>query len=276
MAQRPPLLAIADQGGTDELVKVRVLLNATLPVIRSRTAQLSSQLAQGQHFERAASAARAELVRSRQDLVTRRQRFASLEERALDTAAAAGGQALGAGDVALAAGEDVERLRGSEASSRTAGQLAAQLAAEEPAAPRPFAPEGSSLPLPPFAYQLPAVGEVTDGLGSVSASGVKSRGLTLATNRGAPVSAPAAGVVRYAGPFRSYDGILIIDHGGGWMSLIVNLASPLTRGAKVAIGDPLGRALGPMQLELSQNGRRISPALIAGSSQSLSKARKGG
>ena len=29
----------------------------------------------------------------------------------------------------------------------------------------------------------------------------------------------------FSGPFRDYDGVLIIDHGGGWMSLIVNVAS---------------------------------------------------
>jgi septal ring factor EnvC (AmiA/AmiB activator) len=82
--------------------------------------------------------------------------------------------------------------------------------------------------------------------------------------------------VRFSGPFRDYDGVLIIDHGGGWMSLIVNVGSTLRTGDKVALGQPVGRALGPLQVELSQNGRRISPALIAGSSQSLSKTPKGG
>jgi hypothetical protein len=60
------------------------------------------------------------------------------------------------------------------------------------------------------------------------------------------------------------------------MSLIVNVASTLRRGDPVRIGDPLGRALGPLQIELSQNGRRVSPALIAGSSQTLSNGREGG
>ena len=36
MAQRPPLLTIADKSNADELVKVRILLDATLPVIRMR------------------------------------------------------------------------------------------------------------------------------------------------------------------------------------------------------------------------------------------------
>ena len=91
-----------------------------------------------------------------------------------------------------------------------------------------------------------------------------------------PVTVPAEGVVRFAGPFRDYDGVLIIDHGAGWLSLIVNVASPLHPGDRVALGQDIGRALGPLQVELSQNGRRISPALIAGSSQSLSKGPKAG
>jgi hypothetical protein len=82
--------------------------------------------------------------------------------------------------------------------------------------------------------------------------------------------------VRFSGPFRGYDGILILDHGGGWMSLIVNVSSPLKAGNKVRLGQALGPALGPVEVELSHNGRGFSPALIAGSSQTLSKAAKGG
>ena len=42
---------------------------------------------------------------------------------------------------------------------------------------------------------------------------------------------------------------------------------------RVQLDQPIGRALGPIEVELSQDGRRISPALIAGSSQSLEKGR---
>ena len=276
MAERPPLLALADRGGTDELVKVRILLDATLPVIRRKTARLSSELAAGQQLEQRALSAKTELVQGRKDLAARRQQFAALESRAIARSLASGGRALGAGDVAIAAGEDVERLRASQASSRDALRLAGQLAVLEPAPPRPAGPEGGAVRLVPFAYVLPANARVIDGLGSVNDSGVQSRGLTLATSRGAPLAAPAAGTVRFSGPYGDYDGILIIDHGGGWMSLIVNVASTLRPGSRVQLGDPVGRALGPIGVELSQNGRRISPALIAGSSATLSKAPKGG
>jgi hypothetical protein len=60
------------------------------------------------------------------------------------------------------------------------------------------------------------------------------------------------------------------------MSLLVNVSSPLKPGDRVRLGDAIGQTLGPTVVELSQNGRRFSPALIAGSSQTLSKAMKGG
>jgi septal ring factor EnvC (AmiA/AmiB activator) len=275
MSQRPPLLALADEGSTDEFVKVRVLLDSTLPVIRRRTAAVSARLSEGERLEQAALAARQELVESRKALLSRRQAFAVLEQRALRMAAAAGGRALTAGDVALAAGERAEDLRGAQATTRSARDVAAQLAATDPALPRPAPPEGQR-PSVPFAYRLPAAAPVVDGLGSVSPSGIRSRGITLATSRGTALVVPASGVVRFSGPFRGHDGIVIVDHGRGWISLIVNVASPLKPGARVTAGDPLGRALGPIEVELSQNGRRISPALIAGSSESLSNADEGG
>ena len=50
----------------------------------------------------------------------------------------------------------------------------------------------------------------------------------------------------------------------------------LKPGATVAIGDPLGRSLGPVAVELSHNGQYHSPAIIAGSSRNLSKDGKSG
>ncbi len=275
MARRPPLLALTSDSSMEEFVRVRLLLDASLPVIRRRTAALSAELAEGQRLERASLDATAALARRRDELAERRREFVRLEARALRSAALSGSAALGAGDVALAMGEDVEKLTGEAQRTRSAAQITAELARLGPAAPRPGAAEGPR-PKPQLTYRLPANAPIVQGLGEVSPSGVKSRGLTFATRRGAQVVVPAAGIVRFAGPFRDYDGIAIIDHGGGWMSLIVNVASPLRPGAKVAAGDRLGRALGPLGVELSHNGRHASPALIAGSSQTLSNGAKGG
>ncbi|HEX8839442.1 MAG TPA: peptidoglycan DD-metalloendopeptidase family protein [Sphingomicrobium sp.] len=275
MAQRPPVLVLADRGGTDELVKVRLLLHSTLPVIRSRTGRISAELAQGQRLQQAAVAARGELAKSRDELMQRRQRYAALEEKAVQRALASTGEAIGTGDVAIAAGESVERLREQEADTQSIRRVASVLAGENAAPPSPFEPEGPQ-PNTPLAYQLPAAAPIVEGLGSVNDSGVISRGVALATARGTPLTAPGDGTIKFAGPYRDYDGVLIIDHGGGWLTLIVNAASTLHAGDKVRLGEDIGRALGPLQVELSRNGRRISPALIAGSSQNLSKGGKGG
>ncbi|HKX90944.1 MAG TPA: peptidoglycan DD-metalloendopeptidase family protein [Sphingomicrobium sp.] len=274
MARRPPLLAIADQGGTDDLVKVRILLDSTMPVIRRRTASLSAELAESERTETVAAAARDELVRSRRDLVRERQRFAALEARVLAQSASARGEALSAGDVALAAGENVAQLKGKEGGARAAWAIASELAASDPAPPRPTAPESRRRPA--LTYVLPVAAPVTEGLGTVSATGIRSRGLSLATRRGMPVVVPASGTIRFSGPYRSHDGVVIIDHGNGWISLLVGVASPLKAGQRVRLGESLGRTLGPIQVELSQNGQRVSPALIAGSSRTLSNAREGG
>ena len=274
MTRRPPLLVLANRGSTDELVEVRLLLDRTLPVIRSRTRLLSAQLAMGEKLQQQALAARLELARSRDSLIAKRQRFAALERRALDAELASGGAALGSGDIAIAAGEDVGRIEEEQTSSQSIRRVAALFAASDPAPPNPFAAQGGG-EAPTFSYQLPATAPLTEGLGSVSESGVRARGITLATVAGASVIAPADGIVRFAGPYRDFDGVLIIDHGRGWLSLIVNVASPLHPGDHVTSGDDVGRALGPLDVELSQNGRRISAALIAGSSQNLSKGNKG-
>jgi septal ring factor EnvC (AmiA/AmiB activator) len=275
MAERPPLLALADGGGTDELVNVSVLLDSTLPVIRDRTRALSAQLAEGQRLQSAALSARSELAKSRDQLATRRRQFAALEQQAFERSLTAGGQALSSGDVAIAAGEELQHFRGEESNNSSARALAALLASEAPAPGRPTAPAGPQESAP-FDYTLPVKAPVLEGLGAVDDSGVRSRGISFATYRGEPVVAPASGVVRFSGPFRDYDGIVIIDHGGGWLSLIVNVSAALKPGDKVRIGDPLGRALGPIDVELSHNGQRFSPALIAGSSQTLSNDMKGG
>jgi septal ring factor EnvC (AmiA/AmiB activator) len=275
MAQRPPLLAIADRGSIDEFVRVRVLLDATLPVIRRRTAGLSNDLDQAERLQQSSLEARAETVRSRQNLASRRDRFAALEREALGLAEHATGGALTAGDMALAAGEDFQRLRAGESGSRAAAEIASRLALDGPSPARPVAADTPTQPSP-LRYVLPVVASVTDGVGAVSASGVRSRGITVATPRGGVVVAPADGVVRFSGPFRDYDGVLIIEHGGGWTSVLLNVGSEARVGARVRIGEPIGRALGPLGIELSQNGRRWSPALIAGSSRTLSNGRKGG
>jgi septal ring factor EnvC (AmiA/AmiB activator) len=275
MAERPPLLAVADSGSVEELVHVRLLLESTLPEIRRRTAALSAELQSGQQLQRQALAARDRLRASRDELARRKIEFAQLEASVLKLADKSGNAALSSGDLALARTEQAEQLERQAGSRQAVARIASEVASLGLPPPRPFAPDGRRQP-PPLAYMLPADAAVINGLGSVDSSGVRSRGIELATRRGATVLAPASGTIRFAGPFRQHDGIVIIEHGNGYITLLLNVAASQPRGSRVAIGSVIGRALGPIRVELSHDGRQLSPALIAGSSGKLSNGSKDG
>lgn len=272
MARRPPLILLADSGSAEEIVKLRLLVAATAPTIQIRTAALSKQLDQGSALERSVMEARSALQRNRDQLAQRRSELASLEQQAVELAGRRGSEALGAGDVAIAR---QEQLATAEESARAGRQSAGNARELADLGPVPFRTGGSAYRAQ-IDYRLPASASVTDGLGAISANGVRSRGITLATRRGVALIAPASGTILFAGPFRDYDGIMIIDHGGGWRSVIVNAGSKLQRGSTVTIGEPIGIALGAVEVELRHNGEAMSPALIAGSSAVLSNRSKGG
>ena len=272
MGRRPPLLALAD-GSTEEFVRVRALLDATMPAIRARTAALSADLAAGQRAATLAAQARDRLAQERSGLDARRTQFAALEQRALARQASLAGQALGAGDETLAGGETLSALGDEASRRRSALNSADELARLDPIPGRP----GSVAASPPsLAYQLPLDAPVAAGLGTVDANGIRSRGVEYRNARGAALIVPADGTIVFAGPYRRSDGVIIIDHGGGWTSLIINAATSKAKGATVRRGDPLGRALGPVEIDLTHYGTAVSPAFIAASSAMLSNPAKGG
>ena len=273
LGRRPPLLALADRASLGELVRARALLDAALPVIRVRSAALAGQVDADRNLAWAAAAANAKLKGRRDALTATQARFAKLEAAASLRLAADGGAALGAGDRALSAVEAADLLASNAAGQRQAHRnaIAAAAFAEAPSRPTTVAQAG-----PAIAWQLPSPAKVTVGLSEISTSGVRSRGLTLATQRGARLTAPAAGKIAFTGPFRRRDGIVIIDHGSGWMTLLTEVRTPLVVGATVAAGDPLGRALGPVTVELRRDGAPQPAALIAGSSEILLNSSKRG
>lgn len=269
MGRQPPLLTLADHGSVEEMVRVKALLDATMPVIEQRSAALKGELAERRRLASTASSARAELAKNRDELARREQRFAELEAKAATRAARLSGEAFGAGDRVLASREALEAA-GSEASERQSARAAASaLVSLEFAPARPMRGD-SALPATDFSYSLPVSARLADGLGSVNRAGIVSRGLRFDTDRGASVIVPADGKIVFAAPYRGQDGLVIIDHGKGWTSLLLGVASDRPRGTEVRRGEFLGRALGPVGVELRRDGRPISPAFIAASSVPLS------
>ena len=76
--------------------------------------------------------------------------------------------------------------------------------------------------------------------------------------------APRGGTIVFAGPFKGYGLILIVEHGNGYHSLIAGLGRIDTAvGRKVAGGEPLA-VMPPdgnpdLYFELRRNGQPINP-----------------
>jgi septal ring factor EnvC (AmiA/AmiB activator) len=120
---------------------------------------------------------------------------------------------------------------------------------------------------PPAGYRLPVTGRVLAGFGAPVGGGT-SKGLVLGPPQGAVVIAPAEGRVAFSGPYRGYGRIVIIEHAGGWTSLVTGLArSDVVVGEQLVAGAPLGVAprSGPrVTLELRHDGEPVNPLPFIG------------
>lgn len=117
----------------------------------------------------------------------------------------------------------------------------------------------------PSSTILPVSGTVRTAFGQTDDMGSKSRGITFNTRPGATVVTPLGGVVRFAGPFQKYKQILIVEHQGGYHSLIAGLSRIDTVvGATLAAGEPVGVAASSthdarIYYELRENGDPVNP-----------------
>jgi murein hydrolase activator len=265
MTRRPAALALVQPGSVRDAVHVRSLLAAIMPEVRRRTAALRTEVEQGADLRRRSETARSGLVESRTALRQRRVDLARFERAQRARSQQLAGLALSQSDRALAFGEEARTLSQTIGSRADQERRAASLAQLPGPVQRPGpAPEAGER----ISYALPVEGRVLVGVGEISDGGVHARGLTLETAAEAPVVAPAGGRIAYAGPFRRYGNVVIIDHGGGWQSVITDLASLSVRqGQTVRRGASLGAAGAGsprITVELRRNGRPVPVAQIIG------------
>lgn len=91
---------------------------------------------------------------------------------------------------------------------------------------------------------FPVVGKLVGSYGQPMDGGLTSKGLSLETRGGAQVISPFDGKVVFAGPFRGYGQLLIIDHGEGYHSLLAGLGRiDTTIDQAVLAGEPVAKML---------------------------------
>jgi murein hydrolase activator len=97
--------------------------------------------------------------------------------------------------------------------------------------------------------RLPVNGSRVREFGAADGAGGTQKGLSIATHSGAEITAPCDGWVVYAGPFRSYGQLLILNAGGGYHVLLAGMERiSVDLGQFVLTGEPVAAMGGGSQV----------------------------
>ncbi len=132
---------------------------------------------------------------------------------------------------------------------------------DEVAVTRSFAKARGTLPYPVAGSLSAKYGESAD---STDTAGLRTKGITIKAAAGAQVIAPFDGVIAFAGPFRGYGQLLIIEHSEGYHTLLAGIGRIDGEvGSRVLAGEPLGvmddAAAASLYVELRRDGQPINP-----------------
>jgi septal ring factor EnvC (AmiA/AmiB activator) len=277
---RPLALSALQPASLRETVYLRAVLDGAVPAIRDRTRALRAQLARSRQLAEEARGAVQRVRQQEQAIGRRRTELLAMAARNRQLVAQASGaaqrEAQRSADMALEA-RDLDELVGR---FDQVAALRAQLAALPGPVMRPRGGATGAIAAPaqavrsaaapvqgPQRYQLPVIGRIVGGFGDAGPGGLPRTGLTLAPRPGALVVAPAAGRIAFAGPYRGFGTIIIVEHPGGWTSLLTGLATTDAQaGQQVAAGGPLGTAARrspAISVELRRAGTPVDPLSFA-------------
>jgi septal ring factor EnvC (AmiA/AmiB activator) len=267
IGRRPPPALMTAPEDALQAVRTAILLGAVLPEMRQEAEALAEDLSQLASLRQDIAKQREKLAADVAAMPQERERLARLieqrqakqaeREQALEVerqrAVNLARRASDLEDLITKLGKE---LAGSPANGETpTSQQSALSAFRDPGRLTPaiaFATTRGKLPLPVNGVKL-------RGYGTPDHSGNTEKGLSIATRAGAQVTAPADGWVVYAGPFRTYGQLLILNAGGGYHILLAGMDRiSVDLGQFVLAGEPVA-TMG--------TGSRNAAITAAGSSQ---------
>ena len=229
LGRQPPQALIATPAAIDDTIRTSLLLETTASLLGREARRLGAALDDLTVLHRRIASRRMELDEAAAGLARERERLAALHASAAARRRDAGEQqTLAARRVALLA---------AEADSLRELSTAVLALREETSAPdrlgQPFAAARGSLPMPARGRLIGLFG---DGDG-----GLLNKGITIETRDDAQVITPYDGEVVYAGLFRGYGRLLIIDHGEGYHTLLAGFSRiDSVQGQWLLAGEPVG------------------------------------
>ena len=275
IARRPPVFGLLRPGSLRDTVYLRAILTTMAPEVQRRTAGLRGEIDKARDLHQQQQATIDGLRAGAAVLADRQRHLAELEGQQRLVSQEAQSNAVRETDRALALAEQTRDLGGLMAQLDSENALRDVLAALPGPVLRPINPRtnaglagaaiAEAAPAPATSridWILPVNGRLSSGFSAKGASG-PSRGITLLPQPSALVVSPARGRVAFAGPYRGYGRIVIIEHAGGWASLITGLAR-IDRGVGELVlqGAPLGLAEAAhpvVGVELRKDGAPVNP-----------------
>jgi septal ring factor EnvC (AmiA/AmiB activator) len=251
----PPALLVRPEDALQSL-RTAMLLGSVVPELRGRAEKLAADLGELVNLRKAIATERDVLGRDRDKLKNDQIRLAALVEERQRKQAAIEKDMEAEGARAINLSKQVDGLQGLIAKMEQDLKSAAKAAATASLQGAPATPNGKPnlgalkdparlSPAISFAsakglFALPVNGrKIRDFGGSDGAGGVE-KGISLAARAGAQVTTPCDGWVVYAGPFRSYGQLLILNAGGGYHVVIAGMERiSVNIGQFVLTGEPV-------------------------------------
>jgi septal ring factor EnvC (AmiA/AmiB activator) len=264
----PPALLVSPEDALQS-VRTAILLGAVVPEMRNETEALAADLTELLRVRKSITDERDQLRAQADAIENERKRMAALigerQKQQSDREASLAVERARATELARQAESLKELIAKMEVELDSAGRAARETARTDP---RPgtgvLNDPGRLAPAVTFVslrgrIPLPVNGVKIRDYAAPDGSGGSEKGLSIATRAAAQVTAPADGWVVYAGPFRSYGQLLILNAGGGYHVLLAGMERiSVDLGQFVLAGEPVA---------VMGNGSRIAAILTTGSSQ---------
>ncbi|MBN9064590.1 MAG: peptidoglycan DD-metalloendopeptidase family protein [Rhizobiales bacterium] len=289
MGRKPPPAIFVRPQDILEAVRASIALGAVVPDLRAETEALAKDLGDLVRLKEAIGLERTRIAGEVETLAGDRVRLAALidarQSELKKSEQAFGDEARRAADLGKQAGTLRELLQKIESDALAAMRQADQARRAEEARKREEQGRLASLAMrdparlsPKVAFadargtlQWPVEGAVKSSFGLVDDTGAPARGQSIETRPGAVVTAPADGWVAFAGPFRSFGRLLILNAGGGYYIVLAGMERiTVDPGQFVLAGEPVaamgsGSGAGPdgksaLYVEFRKDGTSIDPS----------------
>lgn len=258
MTRRPATLMVMQPQSLNDYVHLRAVMASVQPKIAEQTAGLRGQIDLQKSLRNQQKIALASLEQAQGELDEQQKILAQLEAGSEDVLNADNAlefeRAIAAGERARAIVDNIDNIQQDDAALAALSVLGGPKLREG----------GVAAPIDrnnDRAYLIPDNVQIRSGFGELNETGYRERGVRMSLAPASDIFAPADGVISYAGIYRNFGQIVIIEHGGGWTSLITNMAAlNVKKGQSVDQETVIGIAKNndndnDILIELRRNGR---------------------